>query len=116
MGEEIKLKKEEYLKLFDEIFKTTTKNNINLEKVPLISLIYNELIKEIMKTNDNYMKLRDKSIKMYDDLLENLTEKQKKKLDQYLEIETELEAKLEEQLFLYGYIFAKELDNEKSTL
>ena len=112
MEEEIKNKKEEYLKLFDDIFKTNVKEKVDLDKVPLISYIYNELIRDFMTVDDEkYEKLRIRSIKLYDQIKETLTEKQSKLLNEYFDVETELEAKLEEQLFIFGYIFAKELEN-----
>ena len=116
MEEEIKNKKEEYLKLFDEIFKTNVKEKVNLDKVPLISYIYNELIRDFMKVDSNYRKSKLKTIKIYDKIKRALTQKQLELLNEYLDLETQLEANLEEQLFIFGYIFAKELENENTLL
>lgn len=116
MEEEIKKKKENYLREFDSIFKTNVKNRISLEKVPLIAMIYENFTSEIMNMNDNYLKLRNKSSKYYNELEKVLNKKQIELLEKYLDSEAELSSELAEQIFIFGFIFAKEIEKEKDII
>ena len=112
MEEEIKAKKEDYLKLFDEIFKANTKNNIDLEKVPLISMIYDKFIHELMTMSYDFKNKKLKSAEIYKKIEKNLTKGQQDLINKYIEIETELNSELGEKMFIFGYIFAKQLELE----
>lgn len=105
-------KKQEYLKFFDEIFGTDTEKYIDLKKVPLLSKVYDRILDDILKMNKKCEKLWKQSNKASEKLCKTLTREQKKLFEDFLEIDTELQIETEEQIFMFGYIIAKELDRE----
>lgn len=112
MEEEIRAKKEEYLKLFDKIFKTKTKGNISLKQVPLIAMIYETFTQEVQSESSKLKKLYKKRTSIYNKLEKAFTEEQLALIDSYCETEGEIHSEITEQVFIFGYIFSEELKKE----
>jgi hypothetical protein len=97
--------KENYIKGFGEIFEI--KNiNIDTTKMPLLKYIVREFGEELYNPSDENRRLNRKT----------LTEEQTRKFMKYWELENKATGELAEQLFMYGFIMAKELENEGNSL
>ena len=105
-------KKQEYLKFFDEVFGTDTEKYIDLSKVPLLSKVYDRILDDILKMSKRYQKNWKQSNRVSEKLCKTFTKEQKKLFEKFLEIDSELQIETEEQVFMFGYIMAKELDRE----
>lgn len=106
--------KKDYLEHFDKIFKTDTLNHINLDNMVLLKGIYRILGDYLCKNNKDYNSIRVKSSKLYDRLQNILTEEQKSIFNEFIDLNNEEMSSIQEQLFIFGYIMAKELDNESN--
>lgn len=105
---------QDYLKHFDKIFNTQTLKNINLDNMSLLKELYSLLEEYLSRTNNESSDIRLKSIKLYDELKSTLTDKQIELLDKIFDLNNEEMSKDLEQIFIFGYIIAKELDNESN--
>lgn len=106
--------KKDYLEHFDKIFKTDTLNHINLDNMVLLKGLYKLLEEYLCKTNKEYNAIRISSSKLYDELQAILTKEQKQLFNEFLDLNNEEMSSIQEQLFIFGYIMAKELDNESN--
>lgn len=104
----------DYLKHFDKIFKTKTLKNINLDNIVLLNELYRLLEECLCTTTDKNNIIRIKSIKLYDELKETFTEKQQTLFNEFIDLNNEEMSSIQQQLFIFGYIMAKELDNESN--
>lgn len=109
---EIEDKKQEYLKRFDEVFGTDTRKYIDVSKVPLWSVIYDRIIDDITKTSTYYNELRHKCVEALDKLQDTFSKEQKALFEVYCDIDNEQQIEMEQQIFFFGYILAKELERE----
>lgn len=104
----------DYLKHFDKIFNTNTLKNINLDNMVLLKELYVLLEEYLSRTNNESSIIRRKSIKLYDELKSTLKDEQIELLDNIFDLNNEAMSKDQEQIFIFGYIIAKELDNESN--
>lgn len=104
----------DYLKHFDKIFNTQTLKNIKLDNMVLLKELYVLLEEYLSRSNNESTNIRRKSIKLYDELKSTLTDEQIELLDNIFDLNNEEMSKDLEQIFIFGYIIAKELDNESN--
>lgn len=102
---------QEILQHFDNIFGTSTIKRIRLN-MPLLKTFLERLEEDFRKPSPRYEKLRKKQVKLADKLYEALNNEQLKLFEQYSQITNQMSIVEDEQLLFFGYIIAKELDNE----
>lgn len=108
------MKGKDYLKHFDKVFNTQTLKNINLDNMVLLKELYSLLEEYLSRSNNESSDIRRKSIELYDELKSTLTDKQIELLDKIFDLNNEEMSKDLEQIFIFGYIISKELDNESN--
>ena len=99
---------------FDAIFNTETIKNIKFDDMKLLNDLYEYFEESIYTPSPKYSELRHKHIEVSDELERTFTPDQQKFFEKYWKIGSELCAEENKQLFLFGYILAKELDIETS--
>lgn len=102
----------ETLKHFDNIFNTETIKNIKFDNMKLLKALYDYFEEDIYTPSNKYSTLRHKHIEISDELEETFTPDQKELFEKYWEIGSQMCEEENEQLFLFGYIIAKELEIE----
>lgn len=105
----------EILKHFDSIFNTDTVNNVKFDDMKLLKAIFDYFDNDIYNASQEYEKLRKEHNRIETEFEDTLTYKQKEMYDKCCEIKCSMTVEQEQQLFLFGYIVAKEL-NIESTL
>lgn len=109
---EDKEKKQEYLELFDKVFGTNTQKYIDLSKVPLMTRKFDAVREGLENYNKAFRKLRRKRNRLLDELQEDWTEEQRQLFDQYCEVTSQMDGEIEEQIFVFSIIIAKEYERE----
>ena len=104
----------EVLKHFDTIFNTETIKNIKFVDMKLLKVLYEYFEENLYTPSERYSALRKEHIAISDELEKTSTPAQQQLFEKQWEIGSELCAEENEQLFLFGYILAKELDIETS--
>ena len=112
MDEEIKERK----KHFDSIFGTDTLNNIDFNNLPLLKQLFEYFEEDIYKPSQKYEQLTKKHIEVSDLLEQSFTEAQQTLFEKYWEIENELSVEESQQLFYFGCIIAKTLEQETNLI
>ena len=102
----------EVLKHFDTIFNTETIKNIKFDDIKLLKVLYEYFEENLYTPNERYSALRKEHIAISDELEKTFTPDQQQLFEKQWEIGSELCAEENEQLFLFGYIIARELDRE----
>lgn len=103
---------QEVLKHFDNIFETDTLKHINFSNMKLLKILFNYFEEDLYTPSDKYNELRAKAIKISDKLEATFTKEQQELFEDYWEAESLMHCEENEQMFLFGYIIAKELDIE----
>lgn len=112
MNNEENKQKQEYLELFDKVFRTNAKKYIHLEQVPLLTVIYDRLREDLLTLNDKYKGLRNARLEIYDAMQEKMTKEQKDLLETYIDLSEDMENEMAQQIFVFGVILANELNRE----
>lgn len=105
------MNKNEILSHFDSLFGTKVKKHINLN-MPLIKCVLDRLCELPSKPSPSYQKSLHKQNVLADRLRATMTEEQKQLFEKYQITKNETLEISDEQLFCFGYIFAKEFDIE----
>ena len=105
-------KYKEISKHFDSIFETDTLKHIDFKNMKLLKTLFNYFLEDLYIPSLKYEKLRNKQIRISDKLEETFTQEQKQLFEQYWETTNQMSEEEELQLFMFGYIMAKELDSE----
>ena len=105
-------KSKELLKHFDNIFRTETEKHINFNDMKLLKVLYDYFEEDIFTPNDEYKNVRHKKVELSNELRGTLTKEQQDIYDRQNELGNELHGIEIEQIFMFGYIIAKELDIE----
>lgn len=103
------------LQHFDSIFGTKVANHIKLN-IPILRIIFEKFEEDLYIANETYNKVRKEQIKISDELYKTFTQEQKDLFEKYWQITNELGSMEDEQLFLFGFIMAKELDKESKII
>ena len=106
-------KKEEqnYLEVFDKIFGTKTNEHLRLN-MPMLKIIFENFGEDLYTPNNIQRQILNEEIKIADELENTFTDKQKELFNKYNEFENQITIDIEEQLFMFGFIIASELNNE----
>ncbi len=107
---------EERKKHFDSIFGTDTLNNINFNDLPLLKQLFDYFEEDLYNPSPKYEQLRKKHIEVADLLEQSFTEAQQTLFEKYWELENEMVLEEHEQLFFFGCIMAKTLEQETKLL
>lgn len=99
------------LEHFDKIFETNIKEKIALD-IPIIKLIYERLEEELTIPNEEYGKLRKDHIKLSEKLETFLSKEQWDIFEEHWDLTNQLGAIESEQLFYFGWIMAKALEED----
>lgn len=102
----------ETLKHFDSIYDTETLKNIDFSNMKLLKVLFNYFEEDLYTPSDKYNELRAKAIKISDKLESTFTKEQQELFEDYWEAESLMHCEENEQMFLFGYIIAKQLDIE----
>lgn len=102
----------EILKHFDSIFNTETTKHIKFQDMKLLKVLYEYFEEDIYTPSTKYSELRHKHIEISDELENTFTPEQKELLGRYWEVGSVMTEEENEQLFLFGYVIANELDRE----
>lgn len=102
----------EILKHFDRVFNTETANHIKFDNMKLLKALYEYFEEDIYTPSSKYSELRHKHIEISNELEKTLTPKQKELFEKYQEVGSAMTAEENEQLFLFGYVIAREFDRE----
>lgn len=107
-----KEKEMELLKHFDSIFNTDTLRTIKFDNMPLLKALFEYFEEYLYKPSEKYDKLRRQHIEISDLLEKSFTEGQQTLFEKCLEVGNEMVLEEYEQLFYFGYIMAKKLEQE----
>ena len=97
---------------FDAIFNTETIKNIKFDNMKLLKVLYEYFEENLYTPSERYSALRKEHIAISDELEKTFTPEQKELFEKYWEVGSLMTAEENEQLFLFGYVIAKELDRE----
>jgi len=98
----------EILEHFDSVFNTETAKHIKFQDMKLLKALYEYFEEDVYTPSTKYSELMHKHIEFE----KTFTPEQKELFERYWEIGSEMTAEENEQLFLFGYVIAKELDRE----
>lgn len=101
----------EILSHFDKLFNTDVKQYIRLN-MPLIKFILENLYEMPSRPSTTYQKSLKKQIDLENELVSRLQVNEVKIFYEYKKILMQTNKIEDEQLFCFGYIFAKELERE----
>ena len=102
----------EVLKHFDTIFNIETIKNIKFDDMKLLKVLYEYFEENLYTPNERYSELRKEHIAISDELEKTFTPDQQQLFEKQWEIGSELCAEENEQLFLFGYIIATQMNIE----
>lgn len=102
----------ELLQHFDNIFETATAKNIDFDSMKLLKLLYDRLEENIITPNAEYEKVRHERVKLSSKFRETLSTEQQQVYEQCNELLNQMQSIECEQLFVFGFIIAKELEFE----
>ena len=105
-------KEKELLKHFDSIFDTDTLKTIKFDNMSMLKALFDYFEEFLYKPSPKYDKLRRQHIEVSDLLEKSFTEGQQTLFEKYWEIGCQMEIEESEQLFYFGYIIAKKLEQE----
>ena len=105
----------EILQHFDSIFDTKVANHIKLN-IPILRILFEKFEEDLYVSSSKYNDLRKEQIKISNKLYPTFTQEQKDLFDTYLQITNKLGSLEDEQLFYFGFIMSKELDNESKII
>lgn len=108
-------KETEILKHFDKVFETDTiKNlkNINFNEMKMLIKFFEYFEEDLYTPSADYEKLRKQQIDISNKLEKIFTKEQQILFEKYWEISNQMVFEEQQQLFLFGYIVAKEMDKE----
>lgn len=108
---EDKKKKEEYIKCFGKVFGIENLI-IDTTKLPLLKYIVQVFGEEIYTPTKEYRRLIKKEMNLFEELEETFTKEQTEKFLEYCELSNEITGEREEQLFMFGFIMAREIEKE----
>ena len=102
----------ELLKHFDSTFDTDTLKTIKFDNMPMLKALFDYFEEFLYKPSEKYDKLRRQHIEVSDLIEKSFTEGQQTLFEKYWELGCQMEIEENEQLFFFGYIIAKKLEQE----
>lgn len=107
---------EKFVEQFDESFNTNIASEMKNRKFPMLEYVFNELADEIYSLNSESRKNSKEKIKIYDELEETLTDKQRDLINKYFDADGEFLDITERQIFVFGYLLCFEEMREMGQL
>ena len=100
----MKVKKsiDDYVEEFYKVFEFTSDERA--KRYPMLMELYINFMREIQNMDKNY--------RLLDELQEDWTEEQKQLFNEYCEVISQMDGEIEEQIFIFSIILAKEFDRE----
>lgn len=110
--EKQKQKAQILLKHFDNIFHTNTSKDFDyyFSKLTLLQKVYEYFEEDLCRSNPEYKDLRKQHIEITDMLIQNLSKGQQTLFDKHLDIGSQMVSVECEQMYYFGYLMAKVLD------
>ncbi len=107
-------KAKQLLKHFDNVFGTNTIENVDyyFSKIKMLKNIYEILEEDLCSSNPEYKGLRNQHIEVTDMLDNSFSKAQQTLFEKHLDIGCEMVSVECEQMFYFGYILAKILDQD----
>lgn len=107
-------KEKQLLQHFDNVFGTKTMQNFDyyFSKIKMLRNIYEILEEDLCRSNPAYKDLRTQHIEITDMLDQSLSKAQQTLFEKHLDIDCEMVAVENEQMFYFGYIIAKTLEQD----
>lgn len=102
----------EFAQLFDKIFNTDTIHKLDFEKMKLLHKVYEYFEEDMCKNCPSYSELSKQHIDIVDMLEKTHSKAQKTLFNEHLEVGSQMVSLECEQMFYFGFIFAKTLDTE----
>lgn len=102
----------ERLKHFDRIFNTETAKHIKFQDMKFLKTLYEYFEEDIYKPSTKYLELMHKHIEISDELEKTFTPEQSELFEKYWEVGSEMTLEENEQVLIFGFIMARELDIE----
>ena len=117
LGRKVILKMEEkeelnYIEHFNRIFGTREDKHLRFD-MPMLKILFENFEESLYIPNKKYEDILKKKIRILDELENTFTREQREIFNKYNEIENQLTEDVEEQLFMFGYIIASKLSEEK---
>lgn len=111
-------KAKQLLQHFDNIFGTNTIQNFDyyFSKIKILENVYDVLEEDLCTTNPAYKDLRNQHIEITDMLDNSFTKAQQTLFEKHLDVGSEMVSVESEQMFYFGYIMAKTLDQNIPTI
>ena len=81
--------------------------------MPMLKILFENFEESLYIPNKKYEDILKKKIRILDELENTFTREQREIFNKYNEIENQLTEDVEEQLFMFGYIIASKLSEEK---
>lgn len=107
-------KEKQLLQHFDNVFGTQTIQNFDyyFSKIKMLRNIYEVLEEDLCRSNPAYKDLRTQHIEITDMLDKSLTKGQQTLFEKHLDVGSEMVSVETEQMFYFGYIMAKVLEQD----
>lgn len=107
-------KEKQLLQHFDNVFGTQTIKNFDyyFSKIKMLRNIYEVLEEDFCRSNPAYKDLRTQHIEITDMLDQSLSKAQQTLFEKHLDMGCEMVAVENEQMFYFGYIMAKTLEQD----
>ena len=102
----------EFAQLFDKIFDTDTIHKLDFDKMKLLHKVYEYFEEDMFNNWPSYRELSDQNIDIVDMLEKTHSKAQTTLFNEHLEIGSQMVSLECEQMFYFGFIFAKTLDTE----
>lgn len=103
---------EEYLKVFDKIFKTNTMQTFDFKNMKILECIFTEFVDKFYTPSEKYKRINREYIKISDKLESTFNEEQDKLFDDFMDLFNASRTELEQQCFMLGFIMCNQLNNE----
>ncbi len=102
----------DYLKNFDKIFETDTLKNIKFDNMKMLKKFYEYFGEELYTPSDKYVEMKKKFITESGKLEQTFSKYQQQTFERCWDLYNEIISEEQQQLFMFGYILALELEKE----
>ena len=112
--EKLKEKAQILLQHFDNIFHTNTTKDLDyyFSKLVLLQKVYEYFEEDLCRSNPEYKDLRNQHIEITDMLDQSLSKAQQTLFEKHLDIGSEMVSVESEQMYYFGYLMAKLVDQD----
>ena len=111
MSNNIEIEENKILEHFNDLFAVKVNKHIK-NKINILKMIYNRFEEVLTKPNETYLKLLHKDVEISDKLLSTFDKEQTQLFEKHIETINKMCALENEQLFYFGYLLTKILDDE----